>query len=55
MKKYISPKIEVEDLGMENMLAESIPVGIYTSEIEDEGEILSKSIVADKNVWDTDW
>jgi hypothetical protein len=52
MKKYICPKIEVENLGMESMLAESLTIN--DDVITSDDAILTNG-VSDKNVWDEEW
>jgi hypothetical protein len=52
MKKYICPKIEVENLGMESMLAESLTIN--DDVITSDDAILTNG-VSDKKVWEEEW
>ena len=55
MKKYISPEIVVVQLRMKHMLAESF-IDLYNDEqVTDNGEILTKGVINDKNIWDEEW
>jgi hypothetical protein len=53
MKKYICPKIEIENLGMESMLAESLTINDDVT-IDNGSDILTNG-VSDKNVWEDEW
>ena len=58
MKKYISPEIVVVELQAKNtILQASLPVNAGDGEyvITTGDEILTKSVISDKHVWDDEW
>lgn len=54
MKKYISPEMIIVQLHTTQMLAESVTV-YDDEELTDQNEILTKGVVNNKSIWESEW